>query len=270
MFKINVRKLTAYGPIKALLLGGMLLALGSCAITNGRAPSQASSGGTQIGNANVKAKMAHPLFLPPIPPSQQVIFLERHNISSAQGFDFNHYLVAKLTKACYRFTDYPSKAHDLLIYTIAYIGKETEDATAAGALASGFAGTLAKRILPSADKTFWESRKGAKVAPSGYLETFMNQITEQGLSSNQYMMVVDIRVRQKANAKTSKTSSTSSSRSWQTDRVVVQVSGRQLNFDYVEPALEKIMAGEIAGIFGAVTQCDSPHRAPSTRGIRSR
>jgi hypothetical protein len=262
MFKINVHKLTAYGPIGTLLLGGVLLVLGGCATATGPVPSQASSGGTQIGNASViKVRMAHRIFLPPVSPSQKVIFIERHNLSSAQGFNFNHYLVAKLTKACYRFTNYPSKAHAFLMYTIPYIGKETKDATAAGALASGFSGTLAQRFLPSADKAFWE--RGKKGAPSGYIGTFVKQIIEQSLSKNTYMMVVDIRVMQKGNAKASKAFSTNSSRDWKTDRVVVQVRGYHLNFGYVEPALEKVMAGEIAGIFGVVTRCGAPRRAPS-------
>ena len=130
---------------------------------------------------------------------------------------------------------------------------------------------MAQRFLPSADKAFLENGKGANQATSGdQIGTLVSQVIAQSLSKNIYMMVIDIRVMQKANTKTSKAFSTNSSRGWQTDRVVVQMSGRRLSFGYVEPALEKVMAGEIAGIFGVVTRCGSPRQAPSARGIRSR
>lgn len=265
MSKLNQHNLSSPGLLGALFLGGALLALGGCATATGPAPSQASNGGTQIGNASFKSKMASSIFLQPVAPSKRVIFLEGHNTSSAQGLNFNQYLTGKLLGAGYRLTNKPSKATYMLMYNIRYLGKETKDETAAGALAGGFAGALVESSLQSGDNYWWwGGGEGVQqTARAGIIGAVIGGVAGHFLSKNFFMMVVDIQVEQRnANARTATqtnaseglgntTRSTSGFSGWQIyrDRLVSQAGGRQLTFGYIKPALQKVMSGEIAGIF---------------------
>ena len=250
--------------LSTIMALGAALALGGCAMMggNGQAPGKASNGGTSIGNASYKSKMAKSIFLQPVAPAKRVVYVEGHNTSSAQNLKLAAYVEQKLTKHGYMVTNDPSKAEYMLMYNVRYFGKETKSKTAAGALAGGF-GAAAIEAASQGQNTWWWGEGAQQTARAGIIGAVAGGIIGHFLKKNYYMMVVDIQVEQRnKNARStsysssnqgmsSTTYSTSNSSGWQTykDRIVSQADGRRLKFSYAEPALEKVMAGEISGIF---------------------
>lgn len=257
-------KLQGKSILSAAFVFGATLAVAGCAALggNGPAPSQASNGGTSIGNANYKSKMASSIFLQPVAPAKRLVYVEGHNTSSAQNLKLSAYVEQKLTNSGYMVTNDPTKAEYMLMYNVRYFGKETKSKTAAGALAGGFGASLVE-AASQGQNTWWWSEGAQQTARAGILGAVAGGIIGHFLSKNYYMMVVDIQVEQRDKEArsssfsssnqglSSTTYSSSNSSGWKIyrDRVVSQAGGRRLKFSYAEPALEKVMAGEIAGIF---------------------
>lgn len=230
------------------------MALAGCAAT-GPAPAAASNGGTQAGNARIATKMSSSVFLQPVAPDQRIVYVEGHNTSSAQDVNFTPQVVAALTQRGYQVTNNPDHAQFILQYNLRYLGKETQDHTATGALAGGFGGAILEGAAGGS---------GIQSVRGGIVGAGIGALVGYLMSENQYMMVVDIQIRQRnASARTTTTtttgeglgntttSSSTGASGWQTysDRVVGEAAGRHLSFDYAKPALEQNIANSIAGIF---------------------
>lgn len=245
--------------MKSRMIGMMaaVVMLGGCAAANGPAPQQTSASGLSAGNAKLSVKMSSSIFLQPVGPAKQVVYLDGHNTSSAQDLHFSQEVRQELISKGYRITRNPAKAHYMLMWNVRYVGKETKSHTAQGALAGGFGGAMLASALSSNDSA------GAMVGGS-LAGAIVGGVIGHMLASNRYMMVVDIQLEQRQRGAT--TNSTTVARqglgnSTQTsggaihgwmvfrDRIVAQASGRQLAFSYAVPSLTKEVAGELAGVF---------------------
>jgi outer membrane lipoprotein SlyB len=226
------RKSAGIVPFFALAIAAVgALALAGCA-ASGPAPAYTTNGGTQVGNARVKTKMTSTIFLNPVAPAKRVIYVEGHNTSSAQGVNFLPTLQQALFAQGYRLTRDPSQAEFTLQYNLRYLGKETHGHTAEGALAGGFGGAILEGAAGGS---------GIQSVRGGIIGAGIGALVGYMMSENQYLMVVDIKVRQRK----------ASDEGWQTwpDRVAAEAAGRHLDFDYAKPALQQNIAHAIAGIF---------------------
>jgi outer membrane lipoprotein SlyB len=205
------------------------LTLAGCA-SSGPPPAQANNAGTQIGNARVKTKMSSTIFLRPVAQDKRVIYVEGHNTSSAQSVNFMPIIQQALFSKGYTLTNDPDKAQFILQYNLRYLGKETKSHTATGALAGGFGGA----ILEGAG-----GGSGSQSLRAGIIGAGIGALVGYMMSENQYMMVVDLQIRQRNGS------------SWDThrNRVAGEASGQHLQFNYAKPALQKEIAQSIAGIF---------------------
>ncbi len=213
-----------------LALGALVLA--GCA-ARGPAPAYTTNGGTQAGQARIKTKMTSTIFLNPVAPDKRVIYVEGHNTSSAQNVNFMPILQQALFAQGYRLTRDPSQAEFTLQYNLRYVGKETKSHTATGALAGGFGGAILEGAAGGS---------GIQAARAGIIGVGIGALVGYMMSENNYMMVVDIQVRQRQGP---------GSDNWQTwkDRVATEAAGHHLSFDYAKPAMVQNTAHSIAGIF---------------------
>ncbi|MGH8161233.1 MAG: complement resistance protein TraT [Gammaproteobacteria bacterium] len=226
-------KLASIGSAFPLALLGLgALAVAGCA-AQGPAPAYTTNGGTQAGQARIKTKMTSTIFLNPVAPDKRVIYVEGHNTSSAQNVDFMPILQQALFAQGYQLTRDPSQAEFTLQYNLRYLGKETKSHTAEGALAGGFGGAILEGAAGGS---------GIQAVRGGIIGAGIGALVGYMMSENQYMMVVDIQVRQRGNG---------SSDTWTTyrDRVATEAAGRHLDFDYAKPAMVQNTAHSIAGIF---------------------
>jgi len=205
------------------------LALAGCA-SSGPPPAQATNAGTQIGNARLKTKMSSTIFLRPVAQDKRVIYVEGHNTSSAQGINFKPIIQQALFAKGYTLTNDPDKAEFILQYNLRYLGKETKSHTATGALAGGFGGAILEGAAGGS---------GIQSARAGIIGAGIGALVGYMMSENQYMMVVDLQIQQRDGS------------GWDThrNRVASEAAGQHLQFDYAKPALQKVVAQSIAGIF---------------------
>lgn len=216
---------------RSAIIGAALatLALAGCA-SSGPPPAQATNAGTQIGNARMKTKMSSTIFLRPVAQDKRVIYVEGHNTSSAQDVNFKPIIQQALFSKGYTLTNDPGKAEFILQYNLRYLGKETKSHTATGALAGGFGGAILEGAAGGS---------GIQSARAGIIGAGIGALVGYMMSENQYMMVVDLQIRQRNGS------------GWDThrDRVASEAAGQHLQFDYAKPALQKVIAQSIAGIF---------------------
>ncbi|MDN5864057.1 MAG: complement resistance protein TraT [Gammaproteobacteria bacterium] len=217
-----------------LSLGFAAMALGlamfaGCA-ASGPPPAQATNAGTQIGDARLQTKMSSTIFLQPVVAEKRVIYVDGHNTSGAQGVDFTPTLQQALFAKGYTLTHDPGKAEFILQYNLRYLGKETESHTAAGALAGGVGGAILEGAAGGS---------GIQSARAGIIGAGIGALVGYMMSENHYMMVVDLQIKQRMGS------------SWDTHRtrVAAEAAGRHLQFNYAKPALQKVVAKSIAGIF---------------------
>ncbi len=244
----------SYNSMRAVSVIALGALLAGCATATGPAPQTTSSSGLSAGNMHLSAQMSSSIFLQPVGPSKKVVFVQGHNTSSAQGLRFGQLIQQRLVAKGYRITNNPRYAHYMLLYNIRYVGKASSSHAAAGALAGGFGGAILGGVAGNGNGAFVGGGLGALAG--GIIGAIM--------SSNHYMMVVDIQLEQRQKgAYTSTntyaaqgTASTLSSSAggingWliYRDRIVAQASGLRLRFSYATPALSQEVAGELAGIF---------------------
>lgn len=245
------------GCLFLVTLLGTTTLMGGCSslsLTGQSAPTQASNGGTSIGQASFASKMYSTIFLQPVPPSENVVFLEGHNTSSAQTAHFRKYVAAKLERDGYTITTNPNAAEYMLMYNLRYLARTSHSETLAGAVAGGYGGAVLAGVAGGGV---------GEIVGGGLVGAAVGGLVGHFLSSRKFMMIVDIQVEQRnttaQNSSTTTaseglgntTTSTGSFSGWQIfrDRVASMAQGRRLHFSYVQPALCKIMAAEIAGIF---------------------
>ncbi len=94
------------------------LALAGCA--TGPAPQGTSASGLSAGNMHLSAQMSRSIFLQPVAPSEQVVFVEGHNTSSAQNLGFQSLVSQDLMRRGYQVTSDPSRAEYMVMYNVRY------------------------------------------------------------------------------------------------------------------------------------------------------
>lgn len=248
------------------LLAGLILisfTLAGCA--TGPAPASTSKSGLSAGNARISVKMASSIFLQPVQPAERTIYLDGHNTSSARNLGLESVIRHKLQSMGYRLVNNPDEAHYMLMWNVLYLGEQSQPYilreaaihTAAGALAGGVSGALVGAVAESKD------RKSGGTA-GALIGAGIGALTGAYLTSNHYMMVVDIQAQERQDgAATTSTTSLSQGLDNKTvvqqagfkgwgiyrDRVVAHASGLRMEFPYAQPALVKETADAIAGIF---------------------
>ncbi|MEO1783475.1 complement resistance protein TraT [Thermodesulfobium sp. 4217-1] len=228
----------------------LLTAFGFAGIAN------ADSSGLTSGKIALSTKMSSSIFLQPVSPDKKIVYVSARNTSSATGLDFRKELVTELTNEGYQITDNPDDANFMLMSNVLYIGKETKDYTATGALAGGFGGALIGSAFNSGGSYTGTIAGGIIGALAGAAIANAN-------NSDKYMMVVDIQLEQRQpgtqtesstnvtqGTSTTETSSNASVKDWAIyrDRVVSEASGTNLKFDDVEPVLRQQLAHAIANL----------------------
>ena len=242
------KKIKIFALILALLIPA--LAFSGCATTAG---TGTSASGLSSGNVALSTKMSSSIFLQPVAPQDKTVYISARNTSTATGLNFTNELVSELIREGYRITNNPQDANFMVMSNVLYIGKETSNYTAAGALAGGFGGALIGSRYNS----------GTSTVAGGALGALAGGLLGSLLASTKYMMVVDIQLEERQ-AGTYTTSSTNASqgiasnvttynagvKNWAIfrDRIISQASAMNLNFPSAEPLLKQQMAHSIANL----------------------
>ncbi len=207
----------------------------------------------------VQTKMSNTIFLPPVSPSKQTVYVQMKNTAD-QSMDMpalTQELDADLESQGYRVVPY-NQAHFLLQVNVLSIGKSTQSA-AQQALASGFGGALAGAL---AGGVIGQSYMGAGVG--GLAGGAIGFIADNMVHTNYYDMITDVQVgvRSRHAVATSTSanlqqgiSTTTSQNTYKVGhwvdyrtRIVSSANQTNLSFKKAKPALEGQLVHSLGGI----------------------
>lgn len=213
----------------------------------------------QHHNLSVQTKMSNTIFLNPVPPSLETVYVQFRNTSD-QSLDIpalTQQLDSSLETQGYRIVPY-SQAHYLLQVNVLSIGKTTQSAADA-ALGAGYGGALAGAL---AGGVIGQSFEGAGVG--GLAGGAIGFIADSLVHTNYYDMVTDVQVgvRSKHSVSTASsanlqqgTSTTTHQDTFQEGhwlyyrtRIVSTANQTDLSFKDAKPALEGQLVHSLSGI----------------------
>jgi len=207
-------------------------------------------------------KMSETIFLEPVEPAQQVVWIKIRNTSDRQ--DINTMTIegivrSKIEQRGYRVTRSPKEAHYRLQANVLFADHEKKDLTESGMMIGGFGGALAGSEIGGGRKAKLATGVGGAVIGSvvGGLIGSMVQI-------DKWLLVVDIQISEKV-AGGVKTSSAGSARAgnvrktqsatgrsgyinYQT-RIVGTAKQTNMDWNIAQPILLNGFANSLAGIF---------------------
>ncbi|WP_414039286.1 complement resistance protein TraT [Acidithiobacillus sp. M4-SHS-6] len=241
--------------LKPVVLTTAVVALSGCAATEMAIEHR---------NLAAQSKMSNTIFLTPVPPTEQTVYVQLHNTSD-QNLNIpalTQELDAELTAQGYRVVPY-TKAHYLLQVNVLSIGKTTESAAQA-ALGQGYGGTLAGVLAGGAiGGVAGQSYEAAGIG--GLAGGAVGFLADSLVHTNTYGMVTDVQVgiRQRHAVKQGTQANLQNGTSTKTQQDIVQVghwmyyrtrivstaNQTDLAFKKAKPVLENQLVHSLGGIF---------------------
>lgn len=124
--------------LKKLLMAVMALGVASCGSTHTAVVKK---------DLHVDTRMQHSIFLDPVDPEQQIIYIQVRNTSKAKDFDLKNRIVAEMMSRGYKITNRPSEANYMLQ---ANIRNYTEQRVATDGTGESIIGAVVGGVLGSA------------------------------------------------------------------------------------------------------------------------
>ena len=207
-----------------------------------------------------QAKMTSTIFLEPVKsPDEKTVFVQVKNTSDVQSLQFEERLKEKLRAKGYRIEEDPYKANYWVQANVLYMGKESQHATLAGALAGGYGGTLAGLSVGHGYGTLGAAGAGALIG-SG-----LGMIAGAAIHVDTYLGVIDVQIKEKTHGPiqtevrsdleqgigTTVHSTHTVNTPYQAyrTRIVASATRTNINLQEAVAVLSDKLAGEIAGIF---------------------
>ncbi len=239
----------------------------ACVIAAAGAVSLSGCAATQVAlehkNLDVQTKMSKTIFLTPVPPSEQTVYVQFKNTSdkTMDVSTLEQEIDASLANQGYHVVPY-NQAHYLLQINIRSVGKSSPSA-AQEALGGGYGGTVASAIAGSAvGGVIGQSPEAAGIG--GIVAGVGGFVADSVVKKVTYAMVTDVQigerskavVNQQTNANlqqgTSTTTSqqTSSSGHWIYYRTRIVSTANKVNLDFKTalPTLQGQLVHSLSGI----------------------
>ena len=207
-------------------------------------------------------KMSETIFLEPVEPEQQVVWLKIRNTSDRQDLDamtIEGIVRAKIEQRGYRITKSPKEAHYRLQANVLFADHEKKDLTEDAMMIGGFGGALAGSEIGGGSKAKMATGLGGAVIGSvvGGLIGSMVQI-------DKWLLVVDIQISEKvaggvdtssagnsSAGKVRKTQSATGKSDFINYQTRIVGTAKQTNMDWniAQPILLNGFSNSLAGLF---------------------
>ena len=207
-------------------------------------------------------KMSETIFLEPVEPAQQVVWIKIRNTSDRQGLDamtIQSIIRGKLEQRGYKVTNSPNKAHYRLQANVLYADHEKKDLTEDGMMVGGFGGGLAGSTIGGG-----RTSKTAGMVGGAVVGSIVGGLIGSMVQVDKWLLVVDIQISEKVaggvdtssagNARAGKVrkTQTASGRSdflnYQT-RIVGTAKQTNMDWNVAQPILLNGFANSLAGLF---------------------
>jgi len=173
----------ASGLTAALLLDG-------CATTS-----------TLVGkrNLDVQTKMSETIFLDPVAPERQTVFVQVRNTSDKQDFNIRDLVISNIRNHGYTIVNDPDQANFLLQANVLQVGK-SDKGSADSALRSGFGGPIGSAILGAGTAAAMGVRDANTLGAAGLAVGAADYVGSMLVKDVYYTAITDIQVSQRAKA----------------------------------------------------------------------
>ena len=240
--------------IRIVVLSAVAVGLSGCAATQVALTHK---------NLNVQTKMSNTIFLPPVSPSKQTVYVQFKNTAD-QSLDvpaLTQELDARMESQGYRVVPY-SQAHYLLQINVLSIGKMSPSA-AQSALGDGYGGALGSALAgAAAGGLIGQSYVGAGVG--GLVAGIGGLVADSMVKNVTYGMITDVQVGERSRhavqqstsaelqqgTSTTTTQNTSQVGHWMYYRTRIVSTANQVNLSFKTalPALQGQLVHSLGGI----------------------
>lgn len=216
-------------------------------------------------NLEVETKMSDTIFLDPVAPEQQVIFVQLRNTSDKQDLKIKGLIEQKLENRGYTVTKNPKEAHYLLQANILKAGK-TDLRESQGLLASGYGGAISGAALGALASASMSS-DASNMAGFGLLGAAVGFAADALVEDVMFTIVTDLQISERAedgvvvtesntaslkqgNSGAKQVSSTKKT-DWHRYQTRIMSTANQVNLEFDEaiPELENGLSQAISGMF---------------------
>ncbi|OIO66553.1 MAG: conjugal transfer protein TraT [Zetaproteobacteria bacterium CG_4_9_14_3_um_filter_49_83] len=247
---------TLRAAIKILAAGAMLAVFSGCAATQMAISKR---------DLDVQTKMSATVFLDPVAPELQSVYVQIRNTSDKQ-LHLDESIGAAISSHGYRIVNNPNKAHYMLQASVLQIGK-MDPSAAQAALAGGYGGALDGAAIGLAAAAVSNNQSMSGYGGFGLLGAAIGTIADAAVKDVVFTMITDLQISERAakgvtvNQQTDsdmqqgtatrvkqQSSSVSQWKRYRT-RIVSTAEKVNLKFDDAKPELEHGLIRSISGMF---------------------
>jgi len=240
----------------------IFLAIIALAIISGCAATQTA---ISKRNLDVQSKMSATVFLDPVAPEMQTVYVQVRNTSD-QELNLDEAIATAISSHGYRVVNNPERAHYMLQASVLQVGK-ADPSAAQAALAGGFGGAIdgAGAGLLAAAAT--NNRNTSGYGGFGLVGAVVGTVANAAVKDVTYTMITDLQISERAasgvvvhqqtdtnmaqGTASKVTQQSSSSSNWKRYRTRIVSTANKVNLDFAEarPELERGLLHSISGIF---------------------
>lgn len=240
----------------------LILAMAVIAMTSGCAATQVA---ISKRNLDVETKMSSTVFLNPVPPAEQTVYVQIRNTSD-KDINIANAVKAAIASNGYRVVNDPRRAHYMLQADILSVGK-MDPSAAQHALLAGYGGALEGAAAGVAVANATNNNSNQGMGGFGLLGAIAGTIANAAVKDVTYTMITDlqiserarkgVRVDQQTNTNMSQGTSTrvtqhsQSISHWKRYRTRIVSTAEKVNLAFADakPTLEHGLIRSISGVF---------------------
>jgi len=216
-------------------------------------------------NLDVQTKMSATVFLDPVAPELQTVYVQIRNTSDKE-LNLDGAIASAVSSHGYRIVTNPNDAHYMLQASVLQVGK-MDPSAAQAALAGGYGGALEGGAMGVALAAASNNHNAASYGGFGLLGAVAGTIANAAVKDVTYTMITDLQISERApkgvtvqqqtdsnmaqGTATHVTQQSSSVSQWKRYRTRIVSTAEKMNLDFkdAQPELEHGLIRSISGIF---------------------
>lgn len=216
-------------------------------------------------NLDVQTKMSDTVFLDPVAPEQQTVYVQVRNTSDKE-LTLSDSTRAAIESHGYRVVSNPRHAHYMLQASVLQVGK-MDPSAAQAALAGGYGGALDGAALGAMTAVASNNSNNSGIGGFGLIGAIAGTVANATVKDVTYTMITDLQISERApkgvrvsqqtdtsmrqGSSTRVSQQSNSVSKWKRYRTRIVSTANKVNLDFVEarPALEHGLVRSISGIF---------------------
>jgi len=236
--------------------------LGLLAMVSGCAATQTA---ISKRNLDVQTKMSATVFLDPVAPDEQTVYVQVRNTSDKE-LHIDDAIASAVSSHGYRVVNNPNDAHYMLQASVLQVGK-MDPAAAQAALAGGYGGAIEGGALGLAMAAASNNNNASSYGGFGLAGAMVGTIANAAVKDVTFTMITDLQISERApkgvtvnqqtnsdmaqGTSTKVTQQSNSVSQWKRYRTRIVSTAEKVNLDFAEakPELEHGLTRSISGIF---------------------